>query len=455
MNRNSLNSAESTRGWGSKVPPSSRAEQLGQIVLAGHFDPVIVARLLPSEVAARLAGLSGPPAVPIHHLAGALAGIGVKTTVLGGLQDAPHIYLRSNPTSVALYNKRGSRAFSLTGFHRERKAALEHLRQIRPSLVHAHWTMEAARAVADWAGPKILTVHDAAYEYARIGWRWQLGTMAYKTRWLANTRATLKKFDHVIAVSPFVEAYLRLRHRFQGEIRVIPNAIPPLPRSIEPVNTFPKTDRLTFGCYGGPDQLKNLGTALKAFRIVQGDLPNSRLVIFGDGWNEQSTSDLASSVEVRGRVRHDEFLRCLASEVDIWVHPSRIEAHPISICEAIQSGCPVVAGQTSGGVAWTLDYGRAGCLVNIERPKDIAKAMLGLIRNREWATDLICYGRRMILDRFSPDRVLNMHVQYYQDVIQQWDSTALSESPMKSYSRSNKRESSTNVSQVRWNENKC
>ena len=148
-------------------------------------------------------------------------------------------------------------------------------------------------------------MHDAAYEYARIGWHWHPGAIAYKTRWIANTLATLKRFDHVIAVSPFVETYLRLRHRFQGEIRVIPNAIPPLPAAIRPVEIFPRSGRVTFGCYGNPGHLKNVETAIDAFLLLQRELPDSRLLIFGRGWSGLIERYDTSSIELRELVRHD------------------------------------------------------------------------------------------------------------------------------------------------------
>jgi glycosyltransferase involved in cell wall biosynthesis len=389
----------------------------GEILLAGHFDPAMIASLLSIEGAAQLAGLNGEPGVPIHHLASGLANRGIRTTVLGGLRGTSDIYVRDTPISAVIYNTRSSRAFTLTGFLRERTAILERLRQIRPAIVHAHWTLEAARAVGDWTGPKILTVHDAAYEYARIGWNWHPGAIAYKARWIANTLAVLKKFDHVIAVSPFVESYLRLRHRFRGEIRVIPNSIPPFPAEIRPVETFPRSGLLTFGCYGMPGRLKNVENAIDAFLMLHKDLPDSRLLIFGKGWTDLGERYRHRSIELRELVRHDSFIRTLASEIDIWVHPSRMETHGIAICEAIQAGCPVIAGRASGAVPWTLDYGKAGVLVDIEKPEKIAEAMLLLARDPSRAMALVSYGRRMILDRFSPERVLDMHLQYYRDVI--------------------------------------
>ena len=110
----------------------SSRDQPGEILLAGHFDPAMIAPLLSREGAAQLAGLSGPPGVPIHHLAGGLANRGIKTTVLGGLSGAPEIYVRDELVSAALYHVRSTRAFTLTGFRRERTAILEHLRPNPP-----------------------------------------------------------------------------------------------------------------------------------------------------------------------------------------------------------------------------------------------------------------------------------------------------------------------------------
>jgi glycosyltransferase involved in cell wall biosynthesis len=305
------------------------------------------------------------------------------------------------------------------GLRQERKLIIEYLQRVHPSVVHAHWTLEASRAVADWDGPKVLTVHDAAWEYARIGSDWTWGPLAHAStvRWLANTSAVLKRFGHIIAVSPYVENYLRQRHRFRGEIRIIPNAIPTLPASVLVPDIFPKSGRLTFGCYGSPGSLKNINAALGAFLAVYKKLPNSRLLVYGSGWETKASQYGELPIVFRGAQPHSVLLNELGSLVDIWIHPSRIETQGIVICEAIQAGCPVIAGRASGAVPWTLEYGRAGTLVDIENPSEIAEAMLALVHNRELALDLVAYGRQMISDRFSPDRVVQMHLDYYQDVV--------------------------------------
>jgi len=388
------------------------------IVLAGHFDPSTVGPMIGGEAGDALAALSGDPGVPLHHLSAEFASRGIRTTLIGGLADAAEVYAQSSPLSAIVYPKRGRIAWIADGLRQERQLIDMYLRRIQPTIVHAHWTMEAARAVADWDGPKVLTVHDAAWECARLGWNWKWGPLAHAAtlRWLANTSAVLARFQHVIAVSPYVESYLRKQHRFRGEIRVIPNGIAPLPAEVKISSTFPKTDRVTFGCYGSPWPLKNIKAASRAFLRVHEELPNSRLIVYGTGWEAEKSVYGNLPIEFRGARPHATFLRELGSEVDIWVHPSRTEAHPISICEAIQAGCPVIAGRTSGGVAWTLDEGRAGILVNIEDPAEIAEAMLGLARNRERGLELVSYGRAMILRKWSPDRIAEMHLEYYREI---------------------------------------
>jgi L-malate glycosyltransferase len=391
------------------------------VVLAGHFDPATIGPIVGGDGGIALAAMSGPPGVPIHDLAREFARRGIQTTLLGGLWGGSELYIQSSPLSAIVYPTRGRTAWIVDGLRRERNLIKEYLRRIHPSMVHAHWTKEAARAVADWDGPKVLTVHDAAWECAKIGSDWTWGPLAHAStvRWLANTSAVLKRFQHVIAVSPFVESYLRLKHRFGGEIRVIPNAIPPLPTSIRVPDTFPKTGCITFGCSGSQGRLKNVGAALSAFLIVHKELPNSRLLVYGSGWEAKKSQYAELPIEFRGAKPHSEFLSELGSQVDIWVHPSRTEAHGIVICEAIQAGCPVIAGRASGAVPWTLDYGQAGILVDIENPSEIAQAMLALAHNRELALDFVTYGRQMIRERFSLDRIVQMHLDYYQDIVGQ------------------------------------
>jgi glycosyltransferase involved in cell wall biosynthesis len=396
----------------------SRTRGLDSVVLAGPFQPEALAKLLPLQKAVQMDGLRGFMGVPVNLLAAALCGRGIKTTVIGGVRGAESRVIHSDPLSVVVYKSSGGWPFVLNGRLRERREILERLRVLDPPIVHAQWTLEAGRAVGDWKGPKLLTVHDAAWEYARLGTTAHPISIAYGTRLLANTSATISRYRHIIAISPYTEAYLRLVPKFRGEIRVIPNIIPELPSELTPSDLFPRSGRVTFACYGTPGPLKNIPAAIRAFRLLKKRVPDARLLVFGGGWERlKAETSARENIEFRGAIPHARFLRSLVDEVDIWVHPARIEMHPISICEAIQAGCPVVAGRNSGGVPWTLDYGRAGLLVDIEDADELAEGMHTLVNRREHALAMISRGRQFIRDNFNADRIVDLHLDFYRDLL--------------------------------------
>lgn len=389
----------------------------GEVALVGIFDPASIVELMAPEAAAQIAGISSMPGVCLHHLAAGLVSREIRTTLIGGVRGATAIHVKSNPLSVAIYGKRGGWPYILNGLHRERRSILALLQKINPSIVHANWTFEGGRAVADWGGPKLLTVHDAAWECVRLGKTYSPGGVVYAARWLMETGATLARFKHIIAVSPYVEAYLRIRHHFRGEIRVIPNAIPELPETLAVSGTFPKTKVITFGCYGPPSGLRNVPVALSAFSKVESKIEGSRMLVFGGGWAKAKAQFRKHRIDFRGALPHPEFLKALAEEVDIWVHPSRCETHSLVICEAIQAGCVVIGGRLSGAVPWTLDYGNAGVLVDIEDANEVASAMRTAVLERSALDGMVAFGRNMVMERFCPSHVLDQHLMYYKDIL--------------------------------------
>jgi glycosyltransferase involved in cell wall biosynthesis len=48
----------------------------------------------------------------------------------------------------------------------------------------------------------------------------------------------------------------------------------------------------------------------------------------------------------------------------------------MALIEAMSRGIPVIGGESSGGVPWTLDHGRAGRLVDVRSSDAVAQAML-------------------------------------------------------------------------------
>jgi len=105
---------------------------------------------------------------------------------------------------------------------------------------------------------------------------------------------------------------------------------------------------------------------------------SARLVIFGEG-NQRNRlevqvedADLAGRVSLAGTVQNP-YAEIAAA--DLLVSASVVEAAPLTVCEALCLGVPVVAADAEGGVAEILGQGRFGRLVPINNVAALAQAM--------------------------------------------------------------------------------
>jgi glycosyltransferase involved in cell wall biosynthesis len=83
------------------------------------------------------------------------------------------------------------------------------------------------------------------------------------------------------------------------------------------------------------------------------------------------------------------------------------------LVEAGAMGRPVIAGARSGAVPWTLDGGRAGRLVDVDAPADLADAMRELADHPEARAAWGRRGRANALERFHVGVVADAYLSTY------------------------------------------
>lgn len=130
---------------------------------------------------------------------------------------------------------------------------------------------------------------------------------------------------------------------------------------------------------------KSLDVAIRAFDLVQTEMPDARLLIMGRGPDEKrlraltAKLDLGAKVEFRGFQPWDELVRTL-HRCHVFLNPSPKEGWGLTVVEANQCGLPVVA-TDAPGLRDSVRDGETGVLVPYGDVEAMAAHALLLLRD--------------------------------------------------------------------------
>jgi glycosyltransferase involved in cell wall biosynthesis len=238
---------------------------------------------------------------------------------------------------------------------------------------------------------------------------------AEKPIWRRIFRGIIRAADYLLATSE--------------EIREVALAIHPHPRS-EVMTNAVDTDRFApakGSSRAGPPMIiiprrlfpKNgVEYFVRAMPLILREI-DVRARVVGDGPEWGRLLALAVDLGVR---EHIEFLGARANkempellrEADIAVIPSLMEATSIAALEAMSCGLPVAASDV-GGLPEIIDDA-VGSLFEPANPEALASAVTGLLQ-RPGLGDLGREGRRRVVDRWSIKRMVDRHLEIYNELI--------------------------------------
>ncbi len=153
---------------------------------------------------------------------------------------------------------------------------------------------------------------------------------------------------------------------------------------------------------------KGFDVLLSAFYHVKQQYPAWHLVINGEGPQrallESQVSELGldSSVSLSGRTSNVDGI---LAEAAVFVLSSRYEGFPNALLEAMASGCACIATDCDSGPSDLLQNGDVGLLVPKDDPKALAEAIMRLVANPTYRSQL-GDAARTSTRRFALDRIV-------------------------------------------------
>ncbi len=155
---------------------------------------------------------------------------------------------------------------------------------------------------------------------------------------------------------------------------------------------------------------KGFDIAIKAFAQVCDDRPEWTLTIVGEGEMRGELEDLCAQLGLEDRVylpgvvqNIDTYLR----KADIFVLSSRFEGFPVTLCEAMACGVPVIATDCLSGPREIVHNGRDGLLVVSENVDALAVG-LDILMADPVKRQYFSHHAPSVLDRFGVEPVMAM-----------------------------------------------
>jgi len=292
-----------------------------------------------------------------------------------------------------------------------------HLRQMRPDLVHTHLGSAdilggiAARSLGI---PVVSTIHAAEWgQDPRERLRARLTALVRRrcdSRVIAVSDSARMKYLERAWDTP--ERVIRVYNGIVGKSE--PGAGPRVRAEfgLEPDHfVVAMTSRLTEG--------KGHDLAIEAVAALRDRFPQLRLLILGEGKMRSEVERIAAAnlpdAAIFGGYRQD--VMAVLDATDVLLHPSRSDAFPTSLLEAMAASVPVVATAVDG-VLEIVEPQKTGLLLEPEPPSaSIARALETLLSQPDLRRGFGERGRERFERDFTAERWIQRIRGVYESVV--------------------------------------
>ena len=169
------------------------------------------------------------------------------------------------------------------------------------------------------------------------------------------------------------------------------------------------------------EPLYNVSCVLKAFAVIQTQVPDAQLLLVGDGSERAKIQDLARELELKntqfvGNVPPERMPE-LYQATDIYLNGSDIDNMPGSIIESYASGLPVVT-TDAGGIPYIVTNEQTGLMAHRRDHEALAACAIRLLQDQDLASGIIARAHAEC-QKYSWPSVRSEWRKLYNDVANQ------------------------------------
>lgn len=237
-------------------------------------------------------------------------------------------------------------------------------------------------------------------------------------------KRSFKKADAYIAVSNYVGKQTQKYLQYSFPFTTIYNSVDT--DKFKP-NEEKKIEVNSLLFVGTVCEKKGIRQLVQAIPFIKKNITNINLKIIGRDWffpNGDSyieylktfiNDEVKDNIEIIGAVPHSDIPKYL-EKANICVFPSHMEAMPIAWLEALSQGKMVVGGDIGPGKE-AIIHNKTGVLVNPHNPKEISKAIIKVLSEKEFLIKLGLNARNDVKKRFNVNNIVNRNIDFYNQIL--------------------------------------
>lgn len=287
----------------------------------------------------------------------------------------------------------------------------KHIKQYKPDLVHGFGTESAYGLIAaDQPVPTTLFIQGIQECLAPYYEQYSKIHICLRK---ALERRVVRNVSGLIGETIFAETWGRKMNP-RALVTVIPHA----------VNHEFYSARAQFSdpvalCIGSLKTAKAVDVAIRAVSLIGNQ--NLRLAVIGSGRLMEPMKKLTAEIGVEDRVDFYGHLNRRQiieqmSHSQMLLILSRMDTSPNILTEAHAAGLPVI-GTRAGGIPDMIEDGKDGFLVDVDDAEAVAEKMDLLAADVELCRKMGAAGREKVKWLNDPDRIADLHVQFYRQVL--------------------------------------